>query len=657
LPVFLLSFFTSVVLLIHVSRPLGCKNLNGFSGRVMIQHIQILPEQLCNQIAAGEVVERPASVVKELIENSLDAGADKIVIEVERGGKKRLVVADNGSGMGRDDVFLCFERHATSKIRTEQDLFNLQYHGFRGEALPSIAAVSRLIVTSRTVEEEMGVRLTMSGGKVSDSAPVGVVVGTTFEIKDLFFNLPARRKFLRRDETEFAHIAEVVTRIALAHPTVHFKLLHNGRLVLELYKNKDCFDRVVAVLGRSVVADLLPVASGDVSGENIHLSGYLLRPNITRGSTTGIYCFVNGRFVKDRVFHHAIMDGYRHLIMKGRYPVCVLFFTLDPAQVDVNVHPTKHEVRFNDQKLVHSFISCTVREVLRQSSECDQQQNTVFECNAAASQYGSAVPDVGAARLLLDAQSGLQLDKSSAVTGNKDHEKSQELDQPQVTELSSEYQAITASIALDKENNELQLLPPSSSGFFSQLTVLGQYHRSYIVCENDDELLLIDQHAAHERIGYERLKKQYSIGSVERQELLFPVVLELSVRQDTELCQCVAQIERLGFDIQPFGGTSWAVSAMPFYLDGKDVKTIICDVLTEIGNIGKSVASQDAFDAVLIKMACHGMIRANQRLEIVELTALLRQLDEVDFNRHCPHGRPIVQKISLHTIEKMFRRV
>lgn len=618
----------------------------------MIQHIKILPEKLCNQIAAGEVVERPASVVKELVENSLDAGADKIVVEVERGGKKRIVVSDNGFGMGRDDIFLCFERHATSKISTEQDLFNLQYHGFRGEALPSIAAVSRLIVTSRSVEDDLGLRLTMAGGKVSESAPVGVAVGTIFEIKDLFFNLPARRKFLRRDETEFAHIAEVVTRIALAHPSVHFKLLHNGRIALELYKNKDSYDRVVAVLGRSVVPDLLPVDSG----EDVHLSGYLLHPNITRGATSGIYCFVNGRFIKDRVFHHAIMDGYRHLIMKGRYPVCVLFLSLDPAKVDVNVHPTKHEVRFHDQQLVHSFVSYTVRELLRQP-ESSLPQSDVLGSNVQDCQGTLVHVSESNTESVMDSQPAMKAGGANVTASLSENGSSYYLDHPKIAEFTPRYRLEAESNNFDAEQHESPLLPSSPRGFFSQLTILGQFHRSYIVCENGDELLLIDQHAAHERIGFERLKKQYNIGAVELQELLFPVILELSIRQDTELRLHLEHIQRLGFDIQPFGGSSWAVTAMPIYLDGKDVKTIICDVLTEIGSVGKSTTSQDAFDAALIKMACHGMIRANQKLDLVELTALLQQLDEVDFNRHCPHGRPIVQKIALHTIEKMFRRV
>lgn len=625
---------------------------NGFHTKVMMQHIQILPEQLCNQIAAGEVVERPASVVKELVENSLDAGADKIVVEVERGGKKRIYVTDNGCGMGRDDVFLCFERHATSKIRTEQDLFNLQYHGFRGEALPSIAAVSRLVVASRSAESELGVRLALVGGKVTDSVPVGIVVGTTFEVKDLFFNLPARRKFLRRDETEFAHIAEVVTRIALAHPAVHFKLVHNGRVALELYKNKDRFDRVVAVLGRSIVPDLLSVDHGD----SIHLGGYLLRPNITRSTTSDIYCFVNGRFVKDRIFHHALMEGYRHLVMKGRYPVCILFLALDPAKVDVNVHPTKHEVRFHDQQQVHSFISANVREVLRQS-ECDLQQHPVIETKILRQQE-ICVKDMCACPVLASSEQPVsQLGNGRVCIDNKLDGIAQDSYSPKIAESSPEYCLSIDPNMMDRAHNEFPLLPSSSKGFFSRLTILGQYHRSYIVCENGDELLLIDQHAAHERIGFERLKKQYSLGAVERQELLFPVVIELSVRQDTELRQYSTQVERLGFDVQPFGGTSWAVSAIPFYLDGKDVKTVICDVLAEIGSVGKSTSSQDTFDAVLIKMACHGMIRANQKLDMIELAALLQQLDEVDFNRQCPHGRPIVQEISLHTIEKMFRRV
>lgn len=596
--------------------------------------IKILPEKLCNQIAAGEVVERPASVVKELVENSLDAGADEIIIEIDRGGKKRIVVSDNGCGMRHDDVFLCFERHATSKIKTEEDLFHLIYHGFRGEALPSIAAVSRLSVMSRNVEDDCGLRIDIVGGQVKHTDEVGVPCGTTFVVKDLFFNLPARRKFLRKDDTEFGHISEIVTRLSLANPSVHFKLTHNGRTLLNLYRQNRSLDRIAMVVGRTIVDELLPV---ECEQGTLKLTGFVARPTINRSTTATVYSFVNGRFVKDRVLHHAIMDGYRQLLMKGRYPVCVLFLQLDSEMVDVNVHPTKHEVRFHDQRAVHQFVSQSVRTVLREASR---------EASLVSHSFVSTPP-------VVEKIVPLSVPMNQPIVADQG-----EVEHVQVAEKTLEYaSALQHAQPLVRSDEQAPTLPVDDNGFFASLKIIGQYHRSYILCEEGDDLVLIDQHAAHERIGFERFKKQYSSGSIVTQELLFPDILELSIREDTELRQQIDLMKRLGFELEPFGGLSWALKSIPTFLLENDVKSMVCDVLAELSSVGSSGLTQDSFDAVLIKMACHGMIRANQRLEMVEMKALLQQLDGVDFNRHCPHGRPILQRLRLNDVEKMFRRI
>lgn len=596
--------------------------------------IKILPEKLCNQIAAGEVVERPASVVKELVENSLDAGADEIIIEIDRGGKKRIVVSDNGCGMRHDDVFLCFERHATSKIKTEEDLFHLIYHGFRGEALPSIAAVSRLSVMSRNVEDDCGLRIDIVGGQVKHTDEVGVPCGTTFVVKDLFFNLPARRKFLRKDDTEFGHISEIVTRLSLANPSVHFKLTHNGRTLLNLYRQNRSLDRIAMVVGRTIVDELLPV---ECEQGTLKLTGFVARPTINRSTTATVYSFVNGRFVKDRVLHHAIMDGYRQLLMKGRYPVCVLFLQLDSEMVDVNVHPTKHEVRFHDQRAVHQFVSQSVRTVLREASR---------EASLVSHPFVSTPP-------VVEKIVPLSVPMNQPIVADQG-----EVEHVQVAEKTLEYaSALQHAQPLVRSDEQAPTLPVDDNGFFASLKIIGQYHRSYILCEEGDDLVLIDQHAAHERIGFERFKKQYSSGSIVTQELLFPDILELSIREDTELRQQIDLMKRLGFELEPFGGLSWALKSIPTFLLENDVKSMVCDVLAELSSVGSSGLTQDSFDAVLIKMACHGMIRANQRLEMVEMKALLQQLDGVDFNRHCPHGRPILQRLRLNDVEKMFRRI
>lgn len=605
----------------------------------MNSKIKILPEKLCNQIAAGEVVERPASVVKELVENSLDAGADAIVIEIDRGGKKKIVVTDNGCGMGHDDVFLCFERHATSKIKTEDDLFHLVYHGFRGEALPSIAAVSRLSVISRTEENDCGLRVDIVGGQVKHTAEVGVPCGTIFEVKDLFFNLPARRKFLRKDDTEFGHISEIVTRLALAHPSVHFKLIHNGRSVLDLYRQNCSLDRIAMVVGRTIVDELLAV---ECEQGTLKLSGFVARPTVNRSTTATVYSFVNGRFVKDRVLHHAIMDGYRQLLMKGRYPVCVLFLQLDSEMVDVNVHPTKHEVRFHDQRMVHQFVSESVRNVLRDSSrEIPSIVSIPFVTSTAIVEKNNHEP-------VRENHSIAPLVKKELCGADKDH----------VLETTVEYSVAPQQVQpLRVAAPQAPALLVDDKGYFESLAIIGQYHLSYILCEDGDDLVLIDQHAAHERIGYERFKEQYATGEIVTQELLFPDILELSIREDAELREQHDQMRRLGFELEHFGGLSWALKSIPIFLVENDVKSMVCDVLAELNSVGNSALTHDAFDAVLIKMACHGMIRANQRLEVVEMKALLQQLDEVDFNQHCPHGRPILQRLRLNDVEKMFRRI
>ncbi|MDB4610234.1 DNA mismatch repair endonuclease MutL, partial [Verrucomicrobia bacterium] len=326
--------------------------------------IQILPEELCNKIAAGEVVERPSSVVKELLENSLDAGASDILVELESGGKRLIKVADNGCGMNRQDAFLSFERHATSKIRTDDDLFALHTLGFRGEALASISSVSRLELKSCDNDTGLGQSIYAEGGRIKSAEEVGLPQGTCIEVRNLFFNLPARKKFLRTEQTELGHAADVVTKQALAHCDVSFCLKHNDRTLLELRREKGLRERVAALLGRSLLKDLLPL---DQENGELQLTGLVSQPQLNRSASTHIYTFINGRYIRDRVVQHAVMEGYRHLLMKGRYPVVVLFLTLDPALVDVNVHPTKHEVRFREQALVHDFIAAAIKKTLQPS--------------------------------------------------------------------------------------------------------------------------------------------------------------------------------------------------------------------------------------------------------------------------------------------------
>jgi DNA mismatch repair protein MutL len=638
----------------------------------MNPEVAILPEKLCNQIAAGEVVERPASVVKELVENAIDAGSSRIVVEVVNGGTRLIRVSDNGRGMNQHDIFLCFERHATSKIRTEEDLFRLNSLGFRGEALPAIAAVSRLKVKSRHQEVEAGMWVDLKGGVVTDAGEIGIPVGSVFEVRDLFYNLPARRKFLRKTATEFGHVAESVMRLSLAHPHIQFQLRHNERMVFNYYRQQHISDRIGEALGRSVAGALHKV---DSSHGEISLHGYIAAPEQNRSSTQAMYTYINGRFIRDPVVKHAVLDAYRHLLMKGRYPICVLFLHMPSDRVDVNVHPTKHEVRFHDQRLVHDFITSTVREHLRSlidlqtsplpggyaasnadvdasarhvpggkhpSDPLQNLESVTASLDFPPSSLTSSKPDSGED---LKTRSGVA--ESSCVWESTRHQFFQGVD----CESSNSHNSRPS-----ESGTAVEEIPREQGGYFSSLRLIGQYTRSYLICEDGEDLVLIDQHAAHERIGFERLRNQYARSAVERQELLFPRMLELTQAQDVQLREYVDDFAQLGFELEPFGGTTWAVKALPVLLEKHEVLSLIMDILADLSRWGTPQSGREAVDEVLIKMACHSMIRANETLDTREMHALLVQLDEVDFNRHCPHGRPVMQRMQRREIEKLFAR-
>jgi len=603
----------------------------------MTQKIRILPENLCNKIAAGEVVERPSSVVKELLENSIDAGSTEISVEIEKGGKKLIRISDNGEGMGRDDAFLCLERHATSKIRTDDDLFHVNTLGFRGEALPSIASVSRFLLTTCAKSAMEGWELYAEGGTVLRSGPAGLAEGTVIDVRDLFFNTPARRKFLRRDETEISHITDVVTKIAMAHPDVRFCLFHNGRSLLEVNAHASLEERVGKLLGRSLLPDLLPVTEEGPTGIALH--GLLSQPSLNRSTTSNIYTFINGRFVRDRVVQHAIMEAYRSLLERGRYPVVVLFIDIDPELVDVNVHPTKQEVRFRDQKGVHDFISMTLRNVLRPSPWLaspvphGDAPSLLGLPNAASHDTSPLLPSAEKQRQRI----GEALVSYSAKANQDDDRSSHSLNR------------VSGTAVLPEVDNE-------ERGFFSSLQIIGQYRNSYILCQDREDLLLIDQHAAHERIRFESLRSQYMQGCVQRQALLFPVTVELDFREAASFAENIDQLNSFGFEIEHFGGKTYVLKAVPHLLADKDTRLLLHDVAGELSMTENSRILQDSVDSILSVMACHSAVRANRHLSSEEMLSLLRELDTIDFSANCPHGRPVMYRIALAEIERMFKR-
>ncbi|MBW6508300.1 MAG: DNA mismatch repair endonuclease MutL [Desulfuromonadales bacterium] len=607
--------------------------------------IQILPEELCNKIAAGEVVERPSSVVKELLENALDAGATEVLIELGGGGKTLIRITDNGCGMNRQDALLCFERHATSKISTDDDLFALKTLGFRGEALASIASVSRMNLKTCDNVDGLGHHIQIEGGKIKKVDQLGLPVGTSIEVRNLFFNLPARKKFLRKDQTELGHAADVVSKLALARPDVSFRLLHQDRLMLDLRHEKGLAERLAALLGRSLLRDMLPV--DEAGSESLRITGLISRPDLNRSSTSHIYTFINGRYIRDRVVQHAIMDGYRHLLMKGRYPVVALFLAIEPALVDVNVHPTKHEVRFRDQGIVHDFIAATLQRILKPSDWITQPRT----CDPASA---PSLPPWRQQQPLQHHTGGnapaeaepLVREEARSFTFSK-----MTADLP-VTEVALK----NPDTALLEQMQQDDLPTGKADGFFSNLHILGHYHQTYILCQDQSDLVLIDQHAAHERIGFERLKKAYQEGGVQRQQLLFPEVFELDYKSAAALEEYLAELERLGFEIEPFGGKAFAVKALPALLAAAPVATLVTDVALELERIGREGQLAESIDDVLILMACHRVIRANQALNHQEIKALLADLDRIDFKGHCPHGRPVLARMRLYEIERLFRR-
>lgn len=604
----------------------------------MSPRIHILPEQLANQIAAGEVVERPASVVKELLENAIDAGADELLIEVEQGGRRLVRVTDNGCGMAKDDLFLALERHATSKISSSADLFALHTLGFRGEALPSIASVSRLRLASRPVDQELGWQLYVEGGTVRQAEAIGTPAGTVVEVRDLFFNTPGRRKFLRGDDTEFGHLADVVTRLALVRPGIHLRLLHNGRMILEAYRHQRLEERVAALLGRSLAGELLPLEAEAPGGEM--LSGLIGPPALTRSSSSHLYTYVNGRFVRDRVVQHAILEAYRTLLEKRRYPVAVLFLDLPPEMVDVNVHPTKHEVRFREQQRTHDFVVKAVRDILLDTARVTSSGGAFISPppqDAAPWPVQVPLPVVDPAELarerVQEALAGYGAKSDTAVR------------MPQ-----------GACPARAEGKGTALPLPQATAPLPGNWRLLGQYLNSYLVCQADDDLLLIDQHAAHERIGFEKLRRQAGASGIERQQLLFPVVIELDHRQAAVVTARADDFQRLGFELEPFGGRAFTLTAVPQLLAGSDPQRLVADMAEELAEIGRGSTLTSAFDQVLMRLACHAMIRANQPLARVEMEELLRELATIDLGSHCPHGRPVVRRLTRSEVERMFHR-
>jgi len=525
-------------------------------------HIKILPEILSNKIAAGEVVERPASVVKELIENSLDAKSKKIIIEVENGGRSMIRVSDNGVGMNHDDALLSIERYATSKIFTDRDLFSIDTLGFRGEALPSIASVSKFSLVSRDESSDAGTKINIEGGRVKKVEQIGAPAGSMITVKQLFYNTPARRKFLKTVNTEMGHIADTVAASALCLPDVHFELHHNSKMVKNWLPTSDPVDRAADVLGKDIRADLYPLYCIDGS---MSIYGQIASPRVTRSTFKGVYIYVNGRVVRDRVIRHALMEGYAQRLMKTRFPVAVLFINVPFDQVDVNVHPTKSEVRFVRQKEVHNLVKRAVLEILRQADQPAWGPRKLSETTQNYEQQQVAEESakfrgIGEGPLPLRSAS---LEDEGTLRSNSQHTTSS----PQLVTRTPQ-PAIQTPIWEKKR--------------FTDLRIIGQLHNTYILCESKDMLFLIDQHAAHERIAFEQLKKRSKGLKTAVQRLLIPETIDVGFLEAKMLASLIPEFEKFGLEIEHFGGNTFVVKSVPDILSGRPGNHVIMELVAKM---------------------------------------------------------------------------
>ena len=691
----------------------------------MATTIRILPENLTNKIAAGEVVERPASVAKELVENALDAGSKEVVVEIESGGRRLIKVSDTGCGMSREDALLALERHATSKIACDEDLFSLSTLGFRGEALPSIASVARLTISTRTSDTVEGTEIYAEGGRIKEVKGCGMAAGTVIAVRNLFFNTPARLKFMKSAETEGSHVGELLTRLAISRPEVRFTYLNDGKVVFRAL-DSDLKERVATMLGRPIAASLYPVFHQD---ERVKVTGLVAAPECSRSAASHLYTYINGRFIKDKVVQHAVLQAYRNFLERGRYPVVAIFIEISPGEVDVNVHPTKHEVRFREQGRVHDAIQYAVEALLKETPWLKRVQpgravggqptETSKAADRPATQdapppvsSGVSAEKVAEVRELLvnyqaRPQQQMQRDSSpfrwkeapdpsrpSNLKGEDTHphpgpplegegvltafepshasESSSPVPSPfkggdrwgtvaPETASAPECECPAPHSDLEgKKEGEVVLAPASQKtvgGYFSSLSVIGQFNAAYILCQHGTELILVDQHAAHERVAFEKLKGQFAGKDVDSQGLLFPETIELSFRESGVLLEHLDEVGRLGFALEEFGGNTWLLKGVPQLLANADYLRIIRDILEELGSLSRSRAFTDIQEDILASMACHSVVRGRRSLTPPEIAALFAQMDQTDFSSNCPHGRPVMQTITLAEIEKMFKRV
>jgi DNA mismatch repair protein MutL len=682
--------------------------------------IRVLSDQVANQIAAGEVVERPASVVKELLENSLDAGATRIRIEVEGGGRKLIRIVDDGQGMVRDDALLAFERHATSKLHSSDDLLSIRTLGFRGEALPSIASVSRLTLETRAAEEAAGTAVEIAGGKILRVEDAGLAVGTTIAVRDLFYNTPARRKFLKSEQTELGHIAALVTHYTLAHPERHFELHTSTQALLIAPAVATSGDRLFQIFGRETAALMLPVAAeidfaraglpepppwkreADYAPREpgfLRLSGFVSKPELQKLNRNSVYVFVNQRLVRDRVVLHALAEAYRNIIPPTSFPVVLLFLEMPPQEVDVNVHPAKTEVRFRQSGFVHDFIRDSVRTTLMTARPAASFATALGELHGGIAQASSSLlldvspmpgapddvvyaPRAGFSGPQALAEPGIVAESEGAPSA--DDVDSFMLRAPIVPPSAGRFAFSDQGIAVGYEAEEREGSSCGSEGAYvggagasgvdaavegsdsvadgtlnalGSLKPLGQLRDSFILAANDEGLWIIDQHVAHERVLFEKILRAREVEQVQRQRLLMPLLVDLLPAQMVSFAAIARELDLNGFEAEPFGPRTLAIMAAPVGLEGRELERMMEEVLAVPEREQQQENAEARRRRIAASIACHAAIKINMPLEPTKIAWLLAELAKTEHPMSCPHGRPIALRYSHKDIQRAFQRI
>src|SRR6201996_5889139 len=646
--------------------------------------IRVLTDQVANQIAAGEVVDRPASVVKELLENALDAGATRIRIEVEGGGRKLIRIVDNGCGMVRDDALLAFERHATSKLRTSDDLLAIATLGFRGEALPSIASIARLDLETRAAEEAAGTRIEIVGGRMHRVEDAGLPPGTTIAVRDLFFNTPARRKFLKSETTELSHVTALVTHYALAHPDKHFELHSATHALLQAPPVAQPADRIFQIFGKETLDHLLPVAA-EVDLERVglpapppwkqdeeyeppvpghlRLSGFTSKPELEKLNRNSICSFVNRRLVRDRLLLHAVSEAYRNILPPTSFPVVLLFLELPPEEVDVNVHPAKTEVRFRQPGFIHDFVRDTLR-------------NKIVQWRPAMGFLAALETHAVASPSLLPSVSALPgAPESAPFSGNAESFTLEPLRPAPLATRLDFTAAANGTVIAAEEGAALAILtaelPPASAQpaptpiadeaatlhALASLKPIGHLRESFILATNEEGLWIIDQHVAHERVLFEKILSAREVERVQRQRLLMPLLIDLTPAQMVAFAQIAAELESNGFEVEPFGPRTLAIKAAPVGLEGRELERMLVEVLEQVDRLDQRENLGTARARIAASIACHSAIKVNMPLDPERMAWLLRELGKTELPTSCPHGRPIALRYSWKDIERAFHRI